>query len=49
LSAAQASKLNAELNDTRNRLGGTVQEIDSYKIRIQKLLGENSNLGNEIK
>jgi hypothetical protein len=38
LSAAQTSKLNGELNETRNRLGTTTQESESYKLRIQKLL-----------
>ena len=49
LSAAQANKLNAELNDYRNRYGQTTQEVDTYKQKIQKLLGENQALGNEMR
>jgi peptidoglycan hydrolase CwlO-like protein len=49
LSAAQANKLNNELQEYRNRYGQTTQEIDTYKQRIQKLLGENSALGDEVR
>lgn len=49
LSSAQLSKLGAEMNDLKNRLGATTQEADSYKIRIQKLLGENTSLGDEVR
>lgn len=45
LSAAQANKLNNELQEYRNRYGQTTQEMDTYKQRIQKLLGENAALG----
>ena len=44
LSSAQLSKLGAEMNELRNRLGTTTQESETYKQRIQKLLGENSSL-----
>jgi chromosome segregation ATPase len=44
LSSAQLSKLGAEMNDLKNRLGATTQESETYKLRIQKLLGENSSL-----
>lgn len=44
LSSQQASKLGAELNDYRNRLGATTQESETYKLRIQKLLSENTSL-----
>ena len=44
LSAAQLSKMNAELNDYKNRLSNNSQESESYKQRIQKLLSENTNL-----
>lgn len=37
------------MNDLKNRLGATTQEADSYKIRIQKLLGENTSLGDEVR
>jgi hypothetical protein len=49
LSAAQTSKLNGELNETRNRLGTTSQESEAYKLRIQKLLAENQGLGEEMR
>lgn len=49
LSAAQASKLSAELNEFRNRYGQTTQELDTYKQRIQKLMGENSALGDDMR
>lgn len=49
LSAQQSSKLNAELNDYKNKLGGKDQEFDTYKQRIQKLLSENSSLGEEVR
>lgn len=45
LSAAQATKLGNELNEFRSRLGATTQESETYKQRIQKLLSENTSLG----
>jgi regulator of replication initiation timing len=45
LSSTQNSKLSNELNEFRNRLGTTTHESETYKQRIQKLLGENSSLG----
>lgn len=49
LSAAQANKLNNELNEYRARYGQTTQQMDTYKQRIQKLLGENAALGDEMR
>jgi chromosome segregation ATPase len=49
LSAAQASKLTNELNEYRSRFGQSTQELDTYKQRIQKLLGENAALGDEVR
>lgn len=49
LSAAQGSKLNAELNDLRNKHGSVSQESEAYKLRIQKLLAENSSMGEEVR
>lgn len=37
------------MNDLKSRLGATTQEVDSYKVRIQKLLGENTSLGDEVR
>jgi peptidoglycan hydrolase CwlO-like protein len=45
LSAAQATKLNGELNDLKNRYGVSSQETETYKQRIQKLISENTGLG----
>ena len=49
LSSAQANRLNNELDEYRNRYGQSTQEIDTYKQRIQKLLGENAALGDEVR
>lgn len=49
LSAQQTSKLTNELNDFRNRLGQSSQESETYKQRLQKLIGENTALGDEIR
>jgi chromosome segregation ATPase len=49
LSALQINKFRAEVNDIRSALGSTSEESESYKQRIQKLLGENSGLGEEIR
>lgn len=46
---SQISKFKADLNEFRNRLGSAGEESESYKQRVQKLLGENSNLGEEIR
>jgi chromosome segregation ATPase len=49
LSSQQATRLSAELNDYRNKYGLTTQEIDTYKQRIQKLMGENAALGDDMR
>ena len=49
LSAQQAQRLSAELNDYRNKFGQTTQEVDTYKQKIQKLMGENAALGDEMR
>ena len=49
LSSAQYSKINAELNEHRARLANTGQESETYKLRIQKLLSENSSLGEDMR
>lgn len=49
LSAAQVSKLNNELNEYRSKYGQSTQEVDTYKQRIQKLMGENSALADEVR
>ena len=49
LSSAQLSKISAEMNDLKSRLGATTQESETYKLKIQKLLGENNSLNEEIR
>jgi cell division protein ZapA len=49
LSAGQMSKLNAELNEYKNRISANNAENDTYKQRVQKLLSENSNLNEEVR
>lgn len=49
LSTAQANKLNTELTQFRQRYGSLNQESETYKQRIQKLLSENSQLGDEVR
>jgi FtsZ-binding cell division protein ZapB len=41
--------MSAELGEYKNRLGNTSQESESYKLRIQKLLSENTNLNEEFR
>lgn len=41
--------MGAELNDYKGRLGTTSQESEAYKIKLQKLLNENSSLGEEVR
>lgn len=49
LSANQIAKLNGELNDHRGRLAANNQESETYKQKIQKLLQENTSLGDEVR
>jgi uncharacterized coiled-coil DUF342 family protein len=44
LSSAQLNKMGSEVNELKTRLGSTVQETETYRQRIQKLLSENSSL-----
>ena len=46
LSANTIAKLNSELNDHKTRNN---QESDTYKQKIQKLLAENTSLGDEVR
>ena len=43
------SKLNAELNEYKNRIAANNSENDTYKLRIQKLISENTNLNEEVR
>ena len=49
LSANQISKLNNELNDYKSQLANNNQESETYRIKIQKLLSENTSLGDEVR
>ena len=49
LSSQQLGRMTSELNELKNRLGINNQETDTYKQRIQKLLGENTALGDELR
>ena len=37
-----------ELNDLKNRYGVNTQELDTYKERMQKMVGENKALNDEV-
>ena len=43
------AKLNAELNEYRSKITANNSENDTYKQRIQKLIGENSSLNEEVR
>jgi chromosome segregation ATPase len=49
LSTLQINKFKAEVTEIRGKLGSTSEESESYKQRIQKLIGENSSLGEEMR
>ena len=49
LSANQISKLNSELNDYKNRVSVNNQESETYKLKIQKLMADNSSMGDEVR
>ena len=49
LSANQISKLGNELNDYKNKLQVGNEESETYRRKIQKLTGENTNLADEIR
>ena len=49
LSANQISKLSNELNDFKNQIQVSNEESETYRRKIQKLTGENTNLADEIR
>ena len=49
LSAAQTTKISTELSDYKNRFQATNEESETYKQKIQKLLNENNQLGDEVR
>ncbi len=49
LSSATQAKRARELNEYKERINQNNQESETYKIRIQKLLSENTALGEEVR
>ena len=49
LSANQISKLSNELNEHKGKLAANNQESDTYRQKIQKLMQENTSLGDEVR
>lgn len=45
LSANQQAKLQKELSEYRSKIESNNQESETYKVKMQKLLSENSALG----
>ena len=48
LSSVQTTRMTSELTELKSRYGVNTQELDSYKQRMQKLLGENKALNDEV-
>ena len=49
LSSATQAKLTRELSEYKERISSNNQESETYKLRIQKLMAENSSLGEEVR
>lgn len=49
LSANQMKKLTTELNDYKNRIAANDQESNTLKQKMQKIIGENTALGDEVR
>ena len=49
LSSQNTHKLTNQLNDFKNRLGQSNDETQTYKQKLQKMLGENSALVEEVR
>jgi len=49
LSSQQLSKANAELNEYRSRIQQNDLETEQFRQKIQKLMSENSTLGEEMR
>lgn len=43
------SKLNAELNEYKNRINANNEESNTYRQKIQKLVSENTSLNEEVR
>lgn len=49
LSSATQAKLNAELNQYKQQIEANNKESETYKLKIQKLIAENTSLGDEVR
>ena len=49
LSANQQQKLAKELSDYKNQITTNNEISETYKLKIQKLTSENTNLGEEVR
>lgn len=49
LSANQMKKLNAELAEYKNQISSNNSENETYRLKIQKLMQENTSLGDEVR
>ena len=48
LSANQQAKLTKELNEYRSQIDRNNSESETYRIKIQKLMSENTSLNEEV-
>ena len=49
LSSATQAKLNAELNQYRDQITSNNKESETYRLKIQKLMSENTSLSEEVR
>ncbi len=49
LSSQTQARLNAELNQYKQQIESNNKESETYKIKIQKLMAENTSLGDEVR
>lgn len=49
LSSATQAKLNAELNQYRSQIEVNNKESETFRIKVQKLMAENTSLGDEVR
>jgi hypothetical protein len=49
LSAATMTKLRTELEDYRNKITSNDQENNALKMKMQKIISENTALGDEVR
>lgn len=49
LSANQISKLNSELNDYKGKIVSNNQQSETYRQKLQKLMAENTSLGDQVR